>query len=376
MLISRVALADYKSFRSFAHDLYPGVNLVIAPNGSGKTNLLEAIYYLAAGESFRKVPEENVPSVGGSGGASVAALVSTPSGLEVELALRWEKNLRKVYYFNGKKTTPAKVKQYFKALTYAPNSLDLILNGGIARRQFLDTVLALLRPSYRQVSSSYRRVVLAKNKLLERNDIRDRLEQLKFWNQKLVELGGQITAERLALLDTLFPIMEEAAAEIYNLKDYSPSYELESRYLQHTSAEVNSLPKLISKAQANLAQKIADNSDKELFSHKTLYGPHRDDFLFKLGGQEVRYVASRGQQRLYGLIVHLAVLKLLDSEYNLPVVVLLDDLFSELDQTHRRKSIDYLVQLAKSAGNQIVITAPDQQYIPKEYRKLPTLDLS
>jgi DNA replication and repair protein RecF len=358
-----------------------GINLLVAANGFGKSNLLEAIGYLASGSSFRRVPDELIwPQAKDSELSLIAGTV----GSDV-LQLEWHRRLlatgqlsaRKKFQFNSKAASIVKFRQYIGALVYAPTSIDLVTGQAKQRRDFLDEVLISLQPSLYQVFRDYRRVVLSRNSLLQ-NVVT--ANQLEFWNDKLAQLGSQIIAERLALLSALLPILEDLSAEIYNLQDFKVSFSyvskvsgpLSDRQIEPGLNAAGLLPTITQ----SFKSKLEAGSGKELQAGRGLYGPHLDDIEFFLQGRLVRFGASRGQQRLFGLILHLAALNLIEAEKGDKQILLLDDLFSELDPAHRQNTASYITKLA-IGGQQVFITAPASDYIPKKIVKIGNkLDLA
>jgi DNA replication and repair protein RecF len=371
MYITKISLENYKNLNLTLHPK-PGLNLVIAPNGAGKTNLLEAINYLAEGSSFRGINDEYIyPHLLKKNEVSAVQLNVASEG-ELTLRVAWQRESAKTFFFNDKRTNLAKVKRSLRTLVHAPDTLDFVAGAAGLRRDFLDRINALLSKDGKISQTKYRKVTRQKNSLLKAylagNISEDQmLSQLNFWNRELAHSAAIIAAERLLLLELIFPLASEIAGKIYDLSDYEISYAVDSKYIteRQVDAQMNK-EQLIYELKANLAAKLEANKHKESRSGKSLYGPHRDDFQFKLNGGSVRYSCSRGQQRLFSLILHLAVLRLLNSEYQTTVILLLDDILSELDPQHRLNTIKYLdTLLAEGTLEQIFLTSPDDRDFSK-----------
>lgn len=360
MYISQLKLQNYKNL-DLELKLAPGINVIVAPNGSGKTNLLESIYYFASGDSFRSVPDEMIfPDHKPVDFSSAEIDLVDRSERHSLLKVVWNNSGKKGYFFDGRSTNLQKLKSTVKALLYAPTSLDLVTGGAKLRRDFLDTAAGLLRPHLRHNLQRYKRVILQKNRLLQSslpaNSEQFNL-QLDYWNTKLVEFGAEIAAERCLLLQNILPIMEQIASQIYSMENYHPQFKPVSKFI---GTELENQQELLENLQQNLRELLDRGRDKEIAAQAVLYGPQRDDFEFFLGDRSVRHAASRGQQRLFSLIIHLSVLQLLESEYEEEIIILLDDIFSELDAEHRRKTSDLLVN---NFSNQIFLTAPAEDYL-------------
>ncbi|MFW5702599.1 MAG: DNA replication/repair protein RecF [Candidatus Dojkabacteria bacterium] len=350
MIIKSIKLKNYKNL-DLELDFNDQLNLIVAPNGTGKTNLLEAINYLADGSSFRAIGDEYIMPENKKGSSISSVIVGDifqDSGVGFGLRVAWhfpagEKN----YFFNEKKSNLQKFKRNFHTTVHAPASMDVVSGPSSNRRQFLDRSLQNLRPGLKQTFSDFRKALTQKNRLLGalaagKITLGNARTQLPFWNEKLVQFGDKITQERLTLLETIKPFLEEIAGEVYHLDEFKLEY--------------------IRETKGDFKEIFAGNMEKELVVGRCLYGAHKDSYEFLLNGKDIRNASSRGQQRLFSLILHLAVAKLVDSEREELGVLLLDDIFSELDPEHRSKTMNYLIKGNESGEiGQIFITSPDER---------------
>lgn len=354
MLLQEIALQSYRNL-----DLKlapsPSLNLALAPNGSGKTNLLEAINLLSTGKSFRSTPDEQLLQVNSTGGAFIRGEVEKISGTRHTLVTSWDHTGKKSYIKDGKRTNLAGFRSVFGCLIHAPTTMDLVTGGGQLRRNFLDTGLRWLKPNYSKVLTNYNRVLASKRSLLKVQDLPNNLKQLEqqlaFWNEKLAHLSAVISFARLELLASIAPGFSSITSELYS-QEQPVSAEVESRYLDPDLVE-NTLAGKVTRAEfeklagGELLKILTQNSWKEAGARRPLYGAHRDDYVFLLGGLQAKFTASRGQQRLLSLGLHFALLELLDAQREEKLILLLDDVLSELDVRHKFNTLNYLERLGR-----------------------------
>ena len=298
-----------------------GINVINAPNASGKTNILEAIFILSLGKSFktRKIDEcikydENIARI-------------TTDGLEAILTKDVAGWPRKRLLVGGVPRRLVDFAGNIKTVLFAPQDLELITDGPSLRRNFLDNVLCITDREYRRSLLSYEKGVRQRNRLLlQIRDNNAARSGLLFWNQLLIKNGDVISNARRNLIEY-----------INNLNkcklEYDPSSISESRLEQYKDAEVASAT--------------------------TLVGPHRDDFIFLKDGRNIASFGSRGQQRMEVLYLKLAELSYIEHKTEVKPILLLDDIFSELDHKHREIVMEAVV------NHQVIITSADEHNLPE-----------
>jgi len=232
---------------------------------------------------------------------------------------------RKRITVNGVPRRATALSGWSRIVVFAPEEMLLVVGSPSLRRGALDQLAAERGPAYGRAMSTYTRALSQRNSLLKA--IREGAgarDQLRFWDETLVEAGGEIVAGRGALLDDLAEPLERAGREIAPEEG-----RLGLRYLTNAPAGVGETPR------DALERRLAETADKELWQGTTLVGPHRDDFAFLLDDREMASSASRGQQRTAILALKLAELDLLTEQDGRPPLLLLDDVFSELDPARR-----------------------------------------
>jgi len=232
---------------------------------------------------------------------------------------------RKRVKVNGVPRRATALSGWLRIVVFAPEEMLLVVGSPSLRRSALDQLAAERAPSYGRAMSTYARALGQRNSLLKaiREEAATR-DQLRFWDETLIEAGGEVVAGRLALLDDLAEPLRRAGREIAPEEG-----SLGLRYLTNAPVGDGETPR------DALERRLAETADKELWQGTTLVGPHRDDLSFLLDDREMAGSASRGQQRTAILALKLAELDLLTEQDGRPPLLLLDDVFSELDPSRR-----------------------------------------
>ncbi|GAC1669889.1 MAG: DNA replication/repair protein RecF [Candidatus Limnocylindrales bacterium] len=299
----------------------------MGPNAAGKTTLLEAIVLLAWGRSHRTSSESDLVRWG-----SELARVEGLAGQEtVEIAFVRSpggQGGRKRIRVNGVARRASGLAGLLRTVVFAPEEMLLVIGAPGLRRAALDQLVLQRSPAYARDLATYSRTLQHRNSLLRaiRDDQAGR-DELRFWDASFLDAGGAVVAERLRLLDDLAEPLARAHAEI--APDEASAARLSVAYATNAPA----LPGESSRDA--LARRLVETADKEVWNGSTLVGPHRDDMVFSLAGRDLSGFASRGQQRTAILAFKLGELDLLTEQDGRPPLLLLDDVFSELDPDRR-----------------------------------------
>jgi DNA replication and repair protein RecF len=304
----------------------PGPQLIWGPNAAGKTSILEAIVLLAWGRSHRTTADGEVIRWG----TDVARIEGMAGGetIEVAFARTGGGGARKRIRVNGVGRRAADLVGVLRTVLFAPEDMLLVAGSPSLRRAAVDVLAGARSVAYRHALTTYGRVLAQRNGLLRsiREEEASR-EELRYWDEPFLDAGGEIVAERLRLLNDLASPLEAAHAEI--APDEAGRARLGIRYETNAPALSGESPR------DALARRLLDTAEKEVWNGTTLVGPHRDDLVFGLGGRDLAGFASRGQQRTAILAFKLAELDLLTELDGRPPLLLLDDVFSELDPERR-----------------------------------------
>jgi DNA replication and repair protein RecF len=345
VLITNLNLNNYRSYTTLDLSLDPGVSIFVGKNGEGKTNIAEAVLYLTFLSSHRA--SGNTPLIKlGNQSAYIRAKVKYP---EREILVELE--------INGDKANRAKVNQnqvrsqkeifgIVQTIYFSPEDLDIVRGDPSERRRFIDQLLTLRSPRIAGVISDYERAVKQRNSLLKTRASADALNP---WDKQVAELGGELITLRMLALDELKPIFNQVYKDISDTKPAEIVYK--------SSIENPTLNQ--SENSEKIMERLVNNRGTELDRGLTLTGPHRDDLLLILGDHAVKGYASHGESWSIALSLKLATYNLLKLDGLSPILIL-DDVFSELDEERRER----LAEIAKSA-DQTIITVAVENDLPK-----------
>jgi DNA replication and repair protein RecF len=348
VIINSLQLQNFRNYPKKGFEFTSGTTLLVGPNASGKTNLLEAIYLLATGKSFRAGVEREMISYGkelarvqgeikGEESIQTLEIVLTPGQLGGERVAKKKFSINKV----GKRLMDF-VGQ-LRCVLFGPEDLEIIVNSPSTRRDYLDRVLEQVDREYRRASLSYQKGLRQRNKLLEQ--IREEGKPrsiLFFWDKLLIENGEVITRKREEFLEFI---------------NQQPDY-FEELKIQYDQSVIS-------------PQRLEKYADEEVAAGMTLVGPHRDDFDIRIKEQESGRVkerslhtfGSRGEQRTAVFCLKLGELEYVAEKTEERPVLLLDDIFSELDHERRKRLLEVIPK------QQTIMTTTDIHLVEPAYRR-------
>ncbi|MBI3624289.1 DNA replication/repair protein RecF [Candidatus Saccharibacteria bacterium] len=317
-MIADIRLQNFRSYHDDSFEFSPATNIIVGPNASGKTNLLEALLMICQGQSYRSRDANLIMF-----SKPWARLDGHVPGASRSLKLvRQEGELcTKTLSINNKIVKRLTQAKSLPAVLFEPHHLLLFHEGPEARRDYLDDLLEQLYPTYTTLRRRYKRTLSQRNRLLKTRP-RGLQTQLFAWDVRLSELGGQIAGYRSLLLETI----NAKLADLYRTLSSSTVKTTAEYHSKLDRSQYSS--QLLHKLQASLAH--------DLERSFTSYGPHRDDLIIKLDGHSVEHSASRGEVRSLLLALKVIELELFEGTYNSKPVLLLDDVFSELDGARRQ----------------------------------------
>ena len=329
MSVTSLSLTNFRSYSDQTLALDPAITLVVGPNATGKTNLLEALFVLATTRSFRAKDTELVRH-----GQEFYRLKMTQDG--TEMALSYQGGLGATEKRVRHDNTPKSLIDHLGSLRvvlFEPNDLLLIHGSPERRRRYLDFILVQTAPRYAKTLSQYRRVLSQRNRLL--SDWHGATSELFAWNVRLTELATEITTSRRQLVDHI----NELAGNCYTRIAGSTE---PLRLTYHAAVEGD--------FSAAFLQRLEDNLSRDTAAGFTTIGPHRDDFTISFKDAPITAVASRGEMRTVVLALKMAELAYIERQTEGRPMLLLDDVFSELDDSRRHFLLETL------GGYQSVIT--------------------
>lgn len=380
MIVEHLSLVDFRNYAAADVELGPGPNVFVGRNGQGKTNLAEAIGFFATLGSHRV--SNDAPMVRDGADAAIIRARLAHGDRRVQLEAQINRQGSNKARVNGSTVKPAELPRYAQVVLFAPEDLQIVRGDPSARRRFADQLLVQRAPRMAGVISDYDRVLKQRTALLKSARARgvrgDALSTLDVWDDKLVSLGTQLIAARLALAADLATPLAAAYTAIAGA-DHNPEIEWALSVAgADTGEDADGSPAPASGASgagpapdastARIAElfrlALAARRTSELERGLTLVGPHRDDLLLRIRGLPVKGYASHGESWSVALSLRLASAELLraDSQLGDPVLIL-DDVFAELDADRRTR----LAHLA-AGYEQVVVTAAVEGDVPENLR--------
>jgi len=318
VIVTRLELVDFRNYANATFDFEPGTTAVVGLNGQGKTNLAEAMAYLATLDSFRGAPLDALIRIGADS-AVVRATVVHEDGREVLVELELSRNGRNRALVNRQKLGRARdLLGVMRVTVFSPDDLSVVKEGPGGRRRFLDDVLVALALKYDALRLELDRVVKQRNMLLKQ--LGGRLDDeaaltLDVWDSKMAEVGDQFGRARAVLVARLTPVVVEAYEQLAD---------------RPTSVELRYEP---SWRRRGLGTALAEARTDDVRRGVSSVGPHRDDVEMFIDGMPARTHASQGEQRTLALSLRLAAHRLVTDKAGSAPVLVLDDVLSELDPT-------------------------------------------
>jgi len=344
--VTKLALTNFRSYKNLELEFEAGPTTFIGNNGSGKTNIAESLIYLAYLSSHRV--SQNLPLLNlGTDQAIIRAEIERDNRtLQVDLEINAMKANRARLNQNPTKSQ-REILGALQVIYFSPEDLDLVRGEPTHRRDFLDKLLITRAPRLAGVISDYERVVKQRNTLLK---TRAPEKALAPWTEQLINLGAQLSAERVALVAALNPYIAANYANLNEVKPASISYKSSTDNLTDNAAENT---ELLTTRQLEVAR-------QEIERGASLIGPHRDDLHLHLGDFPAKGYASHGESWSMAISLRIGSYNLLKSEGAEPILIL-DDIFAELD-TARRQQLTSVTQMAE----QTFITAAVESDLPAE----------
>jgi len=365
--VTHLSLTDFRNYRTADVPFAAGANLFVGRNGQGKTNLVESLGYLSTLGSHRVSSDQAMIRKDADSAVIRARIENDGRELLVEVQLnRSAPNRAQV---NRGAIKPRELPRYFSSVLFAPEDLALVRGEPGIRRRFLDQLLIQRSPRFSAVIADYERVLKQRNTLLKSARASrvkpDQLGTLDIWDDRLVALGTELVDARLDLVARLSDPLVAAYRSVAG-DDHHPRLlpQLTIRGA-HVDDEDDDADTAVTSSSGDTAEvfrgALAAVRPKELERGLTLVGPHRDDVLFELNGLPAKGYASHGESWSFALALKLASAELLrqDSSTGDPVLIL-DDVFAELDQARRR-----MLATAVAGYEQVLITAAVFDDVPE-----------
>jgi DNA replication and repair protein RecF len=341
MTIENIALSNFRSYDQAVFDLHPHVTIVAGPNASGKTNLLEGLYVLASTKSFRAKDRDLVRH-----DQDYYRVVARADGVEYALAYSVAAgSTEKKVMYDGVKRTLASHIGVLQVTLFEPTDLELVSGSPDGRRRYLDFMLCQTDSTYMKTLQQYRRVLKQRNALLDGYAMDQIKGQIFTWDLKLAELAIVIYARRQQLLAKLGALVPSLYGDIAGHRE---------------AVEFEYVPSVAGDYAEGFLETLSRNLTRDMAAGFTTIGPHREDFRVHFKNNSIAAVASRGEIRTVVLAMKLAELGYAEEQSGVRPILLLDDVFSELDFRRRGFLLERLTQ------HQTVITTTDADAVTRE----------
>lgn len=347
MHIKHISLMNFRNYEHEEIEINKGINIFYGQNAQGKTNIIESIYISSTGKSHRSQKDNEL--IRWNNEDSKIKIFYEKDNQENNLEIYLKKNQRKAIKHNGVKLNKTgELLGNLITVIFSPDHMKIIKEGPAERRRFIDIILSQIKPGYFYNLSQYVKLVMQRNNLLlqAKSDAKV-IDTLEIWDQQLIEYGSKIIIERIEFIKLIQSYANQIHKSITNNKE-----NLKLVYKSSIDYEEQDEQKIKETFQKDL-DKFRVIDIKRGVTHK---GPHRDDILFYINDMEVKTYGSQGQQRTTLLSLKIAELQFMNYETDSYPVLLLDDVFSELDTERQR----FLMKFIKNI--QTFITCTDVEY--------------
>lgn len=353
MIVKSIKLENYRNFNKLDVDLNKNLNIFIGNNGQGKTNLLESIFLCSIGKSFRANNENDL--------INFDAMNKNDEKFNVILEVDKESDelLEKIEFIYSKKNkkdikindiTLEKKSELIGILNtviFIPDDLRIIKGSPTDRRRFINIDISQIKPKYKYLLKNYKKVLNQRNNIIKNLNTNQNRAVLDIWDKYMVDIGTELVYYRKKYIEKL----AKYSYEIYK-KISSDSETFKLSY----NCDIGDIENLEKKEiKLLLKKRLEDSLTSDIYRKYTLIGPHKDDITFKIDDKEFKYFGSQGQQRSAVLAIKLAEIEIFKDELNEYPILLLDDVFSELDNNRKKFLMDYIVKI------QTIITSTDDK---------------
>lgn len=353
MRLDWVALEGFRSYTTLEWQPEGGTNVLVGPNGAGKTNLVEAISYLGLLRSVRGVPDEALVAERYDGAILRGEFRTDESTVLVEIELP-RRGRRRVLVDRGRPARLGDVAARVKIVTFIPEDLDVIKRGPAHRRQVLDDAAVLLWPAAQLDLAEYERALRQRNAFLRRRE--DDPVTLSVWDRRLSQAGAKVMVRRARAAEVLLPNTQT----FYRAVSGSET-EVEMTYGSTWGGSLDPRTR-VGEWEARLLTALEAARPIDLERGVTTVGPHRDEPGFTIDGRDARHQGSQGEQRALALALRLGLHEAVSIHTRQVPVLVLDDVFSELDPARSKRLAGAL------PGAQIFITTAHPEEVPVEGR--------
>lgn len=354
MILRKLKLVNFRNYRSFNINFQKNINIIIGDNAQGKTNILESIYTLALTKSYRTTNDSNLIRLNQE--KFIISGETKDEKIFKKLSLEFYKG-NKIVKINDNIVN--KISDYIGNLYVilsSPDDLQMIKGSPADRRNFLNIEISQLSSNYIKKYNEFNKILKMRNdylKLLFTNSLCD-YNYLDILTNNLIDREIDIYIERNNFINKINDSITDIYRNITGIKNLKILYETNIEFNNYEPSEMKKI----------LLEKYKKNQKREIAMGMTLYGPHRDDFTFIIDNNDIKIFGSQGQQKLAFIALKFSEIPIFEEKTNTKPIILLDDIFSELDKTKKNKLIQYI-----DNDYQVIITSNDTKDISKKILK-------
>jgi len=328
MYFKEATLFDFRNYKEEKAEFHPKVNIITGNNAQGKTNLLEALYMMSLGKSFRTARDGDMIRFGSS--AARISTISFKGEMKTELEIVLEEGKKTIRIDGAKILKNADMLENVYVVVFSPEDLGIVKDEPEKRRKFINRELCQIKPVYYKNLAKYKRILLQRNTLLKQENI-DR-DMLSIWDGELADAGARLILDRNDFIYKIDRISREIHSNITNGGE-----KLEIFYESDIPVQ-----KDLSSQREVFIKKLESRYKNDIFRKTTTAGPHKDDLRIMGNGIDIRNFGSQGQQRTAALSLKLSEIRLILEETGETPILLLDDVLSELDLSRQKFLISSL----------------------------------
>lgn len=353
MILKNIVLENYRNYTNEIIKLNSNLNIFLGKNAQGKTNLLEAVYYLASGRTFRNNKDLELINWNYDFFRISCTLIKKEINRDFKIEIYLDRKGNKQIKINDvKQQKVSDLFSFLQVVLFSPDDLTIIKGGPKERRKYLDLKICQLNIEYYQNLINYNKILQQRNNLLKEIKInKQKTDTLEVWNDQLIKYGSIIIKNRMTFLKKIVPLTRVAQQRI--------TLDQERIDIKYNSTVITKPLFNLEEINKEFKDILRKYEKQEITRCMTLIGPHRDDIIFYLNDKDLKIFGSQGQQRTGILALKLAELELyfnLKGEYPL---LLLDDVMSELDDYRR----EFLLKIINENNIQTLITAANMDLL-------------
>ncbi|MBF7096088.1 DNA replication/repair protein RecF [Alkalibacter mobilis] len=358
MYLKKLKFSNFRNYTDLEIELDPDLNLILGENGQGKTNLLEGIYFLARGKSFRNQNRDLVnfeSEKSFAEGFFFRERLNNSDTVRISIDKNSSSETTGISINRNKVKSKNDLAGKFFIVDFTPEDLSIIREGPEKRRRFIDNEMLNIKPVHGSLLKDYNKVLRQRNELLKNISRDQSLKKTAFiWDEKLVELGIRVIVNRIVFMQKLNRISKEIHTNLTDDKENLKLYYYSN--LIRNNDDIENLEKIF-------REKLEENFKEDLKKGYTSIGPHLDDIKININDMDVKTYGSQGQKRTCALSLKLSQTRIIKEETHEDPIILLDDVMSELDPGRQQRIMEHF------KDNQVVITSTEINFLDKLQNK-------